>query len=552
MADSGGDPALAPAAVAARAVASVRAALRAHADPLRAREMSAYMKDRFPSFFGVSAAARRALTKAATRELVPRIRFTGKRASHAEGRADRRNNTALVAAVLQAGFAAPEREVQYWAVDAALDTVLPRALKTVEAARKKAMQKTRRASSKWQVPGATIGGGIHRSEVATHATVAQGERTKMTEDFLRPLLAVFKEAVRTKAWWDTVDALATKGVGAVIRLTVDVAGPPECHASIDDVILEWAKEGWPLPDGETWPAGTFGTGGGSAFASSSSGSSAGGAGAGKGGKRTKSDVNDPRMWTRRAAILHQLKFKEATNTELLSACILHNASDGQFFIQKAIAWALREYSRHDESWVAAFLGKHDDKFPGTLVVREAGRLMTREAVLLWRHGKAQREQARAAAAKPGKRQKRAQKQPRKVPRSPRLMAPGPATTTPKKAKKRPPPAPGPGSSAKKKHGKTGSSSAKKHKSSSSKKKKKAKGKKAKGKGKAQPSAEPLANPSPMKSFEEGGWATTPKAMMPSGEIVRQAQPLRSAPPPDNVQVQGNVAALGASARGIYF
>jgi len=134
-----------------------------------------------------------------------------------------------------------------------------------------------------------------------------------------------------------------------------------------------------------------------------------------------------------------------------------------------------------------------------------------------------------------------------------MLAPGPATTTPKKAKKRPPPAPGPGSSAKKKHGKKGSSSAKKPKSApSKKKKKKAKGKKAKGKGKAQPSAEPLANPSPMKSFEEGGWATTPKAMMPSGEIVRQAQPLRSAPPPDNVQVQGNVAALGASARGIYF
>ena len=69
-------------------------------------------------------------------------------------------------------------------------------------------------------------------------------------EVLRPLLAVFKEAVRTKSWWDSVDQLATKGVGAVVRLTVELTGPPESHASLDDVILAWAREGWPIAAGE--------------------------------------------------------------------------------------------------------------------------------------------------------------------------------------------------------------------------------------------------------------------------------------------------------------
>ena len=533
-----------PAEVAERSVASVRAALRAQTDPRRAAEMSAYLKDRFPAFFGVGAPARRAATKATTRALLEHVRFTNARASHEQGRADRQANTALVAALLERGFAAPEREVHHWACDAVLGTVLPAALRTVEAARKKAMQKTRRASSKWQVPGATIGGGIHRSEVSTHATAAQGERTKMTEDFLRPLLAVFKTAVARHAWWDTVDALATKGVGAVVRLTVDVTGPPSCHASVDDVMLAWAREGWPIPEGEKFPAGCRGAGGAGAGSSSSGGAG----GAGGGGGRSKSSVQDPRMWTRRAAILHQLKFKGATNTELLSACVLHNARDGQFFIQKAIAWALHEYTRTDEMWVAAFLGKHDHLFPGTLVVREAGRLMTREAVLLWRHGKAQREQrdGGGTSGQPARRQK----QPRKVPRSPR-MALGPSKkkqATPKKEKKRPPPAPGPGSAKKKKHGgkKHGGGGKHHHRGKKgSAKKKKAKKKRAGGGGAS-------SSTSPMKSFAEGGWANTPKPMYPSGEVVRQAQPLVSAPPPDNVQVQGNVADLTATSRGIYF
>ena len=61
------------------------------------------------------------------------------------------------------------------------------------------------------------------------------------------------------------------------------------------------------------------------------------------------------MWLRRTAILFQLKYKEQTNENLLYHYINKNADSKEFFIQKAIGWALREYSKTNSESVKTFI-----------------------------------------------------------------------------------------------------------------------------------------------------------------------------------------------------
>ncbi|MCM3726771.1 DNA alkylation repair protein [Neobacillus cucumis] len=105
--------------------------------------------------------------------------------------------------------------------------------------------------------------------------------------------------ITTKSWWDTVDAVAPKPVGKI-------AGDfPE--------VIEEAINGWALHEN---------------------------------------------MWLRRAAILFQLKYKEKTNEDLLFRYILENADSKEFFIQKAIGWALREFSKTNPATVKEFIEGH--------------------------------------------------------------------------------------------------------------------------------------------------------------------------------------------------
>jgi 3-methyladenine DNA glycosylase AlkD len=64
---------------------------------------------------------------------------------------------------------------------------------------------------------------------------------------------------------------------------------------------------------------------------------------------------DENFWLRRASILFQLKYKNQTNEALLYDYIVKNADSKEFFIQKAIGWALREYSKTDPVSVKAFI-----------------------------------------------------------------------------------------------------------------------------------------------------------------------------------------------------
>lgn len=61
------------------------------------------------------------------------------------------------------------------------------------------------------------------------------------------------------------------------------------------------------------------------------------------------------IWERRTAITVQLQYKEKTDAYLLSGAIDANVSEDEFFIQKAIGWALRDYSKTDPDWVRAFM-----------------------------------------------------------------------------------------------------------------------------------------------------------------------------------------------------
>lgn len=64
------------------------------------------------------------------------------------------------------------------------------------------------------------------------------------------------------------------------------------------------------------------------------------------------------LWMRRVSILFQLKYKAATNTELLARAILVSCDTSEFFLNKAIGWALREYSKTDAAWVRQFIASH--------------------------------------------------------------------------------------------------------------------------------------------------------------------------------------------------
>lgn len=116
--------------------------------------------------------------------------------------------------------------------------------------------------------------------------------------------------IRNKSWWDTVDSLAAHTVGAM------VTNHPQLGSDMDRWIV------------------------------------------------------DPDMWVVRSAILHQLTYKDRTDPGVLFGYALRRASDTEFFIRKAIGWALRAYARVDPDGVWAFVDSNRDRFSG-LTIREA-------------------------------------------------------------------------------------------------------------------------------------------------------------------------------------
>ncbi|MDR2380232.1 MAG: DNA alkylation repair protein [Bifidobacteriaceae bacterium] len=67
---------------------------------------------------------------------------------------------------------------------------------------------------------------------------------------------------------------------------------------------------------------------------------------------------DDSLWVRRLAIISQLGRRERTDRSLLAEAIEANLGDPEFFIRKAIGWALRDFARADPAWVRAFVDSH--------------------------------------------------------------------------------------------------------------------------------------------------------------------------------------------------
>jgi len=72
---------------------------------------------------------------------------------------------------------------------------------------------------------------------------------------------------------------------------------------------------------------------------------------------------DTDIWLRRSAIIAQLGAKQSTDLDLLTYAIEASIGEREFFLRKAIGWALREYARTDPGWVSVFVAEHPDLSP---------------------------------------------------------------------------------------------------------------------------------------------------------------------------------------------
>ena len=155
----------------------------------------------------------------------------------------------------------------------------------------------------------------HREERYAALAVAGAPSARRWQD--PATLALYRRLVVDGAWWDVVDDLATHKVGPVLR---------GHRAEVTPVILAWSR--------------------------------------------------DADLWLRRTAILSQVGARDETDPGLLAACVGPNLADRQFFIRKAIGWALRDYAYTDPGWVAAFVASAGDRMSG-LSRREATKHLPR-------------------------------------------------------------------------------------------------------------------------------------------------------------------------------
>lgn len=103
---------------------------------------------------------------------------------------------------------------------------------------------------------------------------------------------LYERLITEKSWWDTVDALASNCVGPHLAIHKNL---------IPEYIPKWMKS--------------------------------------------------DNIWLQRTCLLFQLKYKNNTDEELLLDCIRKLCYEKEFFIKKAIGWALREYSKTNPEWV---------------------------------------------------------------------------------------------------------------------------------------------------------------------------------------------------------
>jgi 3-methyladenine DNA glycosylase AlkD len=112
-------------------------------------------------------------------------------------------------------------------------------------------------------------------------------------------LELYEEMIVSGAWWDHVDDLASHRVGGLLR---------EHPVPLRRAMLAWSTS--------------------------------------------------DNLWKRRTAIICQLGFKEQTDLELLYACIAPSLDSREFFLRKAIGWALRQYAWTDGDEIRRYVRRH--------------------------------------------------------------------------------------------------------------------------------------------------------------------------------------------------
>lgn len=80
------------------------------------------------------------------------------------------------------------------------------------------------------------------------------------------------------------------------------------------------------------------------------------------------------IWLKRVSIDFQQEYKDKTNTELLEKIICNNLGSNEFFVNKAIGWSLRDYSKVNPEWVKGFLTKYKEQL-STLSIKEASKYL---------------------------------------------------------------------------------------------------------------------------------------------------------------------------------
>jgi len=138
----------------------------------------------------------------------------------------------------------------------------------------------------------------HREEWYAALAVARHRHYRRWRD--SDTMPLYRHLIETGVWWDVVDDIATHLVREV------VLGNPEVE-----------------------------------------------------GLRMREWADDEHLWIRRSAVICQVGAKDRTDPVLLADVIEPNLSDRDFFVRKAIGWALRDYARTRPEWVKTFVSSHE-------------------------------------------------------------------------------------------------------------------------------------------------------------------------------------------------
>jgi len=89
-------------------------------------------------------------------------------------------------------------------------------------------------------------------------------------------------------------------------------------------------------------------------------------------------ITNDNMWIVRCSLTHQLTMKKDTDAQRLADLCSTRAADTEFFIAKAVGWALRDYSHSNPEWVRGYVDSHAELAP--LARREALKAIERARV----------------------------------------------------------------------------------------------------------------------------------------------------------------------------